>query len=121
MTAPAALHSVYTLEGPDGVVRYVGVSKGAKKRLWCHYTAQKGTTLDVWLRSMRASGSIVTMRIVEKVGPCSLADAMVVERKWIAIHHDKGSPIFNKKPRRSECPWVIVDATRGAPTKAGVS
>lgn len=102
---------VYSLAGPDGVVRYIGLTSNPRSRLRQHYyaTSTPNTKMRAWLKSMRESGQVVTMRPVERVSDAHRIDASDVERKHILAFMNAGSPLFNAKPKLPPCHFVYAE------------
>ena len=109
---------VYTLEGPDHVARYVGIAEDPRKRVDDHYRGCGGKDLAAWLRTMRSSGSKVTMRIVERTEKMTRHDAIAVRKRWVATLAKQGAALLNAYHRpKPACPWPVVDETRSRKAK----
>ena len=115
---------VYSLEGPDGVVRYVGLTVDPETRLHQHRCSSPRNPFTKWLLRMKSTGCVVTMRILASLGACDRARGMRHERDWTERIRAMGAPLFNAEPRDKGPKWVVVRtapailASRSKPSRA---
>lgn len=83
------------LDLTSGLVRYVGQSVNARKRLWAHlWAARHGRPGRVynWLRKLLEAGHTPCLAVVDR---CDPADADACECYWIAELRSQGFPLAN--------------------------
>lgn len=85
-------HAVYVLRGPEGEIRYVGVTKSPEKRLARHLREAKArkTHRHRWVMSLVDAGVVPTLDVVEWADDWDEA-----ERRLVAKYRADGCDLVN--------------------------
>lgn len=86
---------IYTLEYPEGNIRYVGQSKDSKHRYYDHlHDAEIGRTpfKSEWINSLKKEGKLPVLKIWEEVDPSNYE----VEKFYISLMKSWGFSLLNK-------------------------
>jgi hypothetical protein len=84
---------LYTLSDPlTGEIRYVGVTRNARKRLAAHSLARENTYKARWIRGLKAAGEKPLMNVFQELPNDCWEDAEIY---WIAFLRSAGCPLTN--------------------------
>ena len=84
---------VYTLEDPrDGLVKYIGVTKNPKKRLWQHLHENENNKKCAWIKKLKSLELVPIFRELDITDECNYH---WVERYWICQFKSWGFELKN--------------------------